>query len=447
MGNFAGLLKASGYSVRGSDENVYPPMSTKLESWGIEIRPGYKPENLEPPADLNIIGNVIRRTNPEAQSIVEQELPYTSFPKALGEFFLKDSHSVVVSGTHGKTTTSSLVAWILTSSDKDPGMLIGGVPGNFNEGFRVGKGAYFVVEGDEYDTAYFDKVPKFVHYHPQSLFMTSLEFDHADIYESVEVIEAEFDKVVALVPENGHIYACASAPRVMARVKNTDAQLITYTARSDVQADWQATNVLNQPDGSSFDLHHAGENLGRFEYTMSGVHNVENAVGACAFAHQQGLSLEEIRCALSSFRGVERRQTVRAEVNGIRIIDDFAHHPTAVRETVRAIRERYPEGRLFAVFEPRSATSSRSYFQTEYAKAFDTADEVIIAAVGRKEIPDAEKLDTEKLAADTGGRQISEVDSIVVTLCEEAKSGDTLLFMSNGGFGGIYDKIEAALKR
>ena len=264
MGNFAGLLRASGYEVRGSDENVYPPMSTKLETWGIEIRQGYKPEHLEPLADLNIVGNVIRRTNPEARSIVERGLNYTSFPKALGELFLEKSHSVVVAGTHGKTTTSSLVAWLLTSAGKDPGMLIGGVPGNFDEGFRVGQGDYFVVEGDEYDTAYFDKVPKFVHYHPKSLFLTSLEFDHADIYDSVETIEKEFDKVVALVPKNGHIYACATAPRVMARVKNCAAQVISYTAREEVVADWAARNIINHAGGSSFELLHKNQNLGEF---------------------------------------------------------------------------------------------------------------------------------------------------------------------------------------
>jgi UDP-N-acetylmuramate: L-alanyl-gamma-D-glutamyl-meso-diaminopimelate ligase len=447
MGNFAGLLKASGYEVRGSDENVYPPMSTKLQSWGIEIRKGYRPEHLEPLTDLYIVGNVIRRTNPEAQSIVKRDLKYTSFPKALGELFLEKRHSVVVAGTHGKTTTSSLVAWLLTSAGRDPGMLIGGVPGNFDEGFREGTGEHFVVEGDEYDTAYFDKVPKFVHYHPKSLFLTSLEFDHADIYDCVETIEAEFDKVVALVPSSGHIYACASAPRVMARVRQTIATVISYTARDDTEADWCARAVTNHADGARFDLVHQGQNLGTFEYTMSGAHNVENAVAAIAFCSNQGLSFEEIKTGLKSFRGVQRRQTVRAIVDGIRIIDDFAHHPTAVKETVAAIRQRYCEGRLFAIFEPRSATSSRAYFQDDYAAAFKQADQVIIAAVGKQNIPDEEKLDTAKLAAQVGGRQIADIDDIVSVLSAEAQNGDTLLFMSNGAFGGIYEKVEKALRQ
>ena len=446
MGNFAGLLKASGYQVRGSDENVYPPMSTKLASWGIEVLSGYSAENTEPVAELYVVGNVIRRTNVEAQEVLQKSLPYTSFPKALGDLFLSKSHSVVVAGTHGKTTTSSLVAWLLMSAGRDPSLLIGGVPGNFNEGFRVGHGSHFVVEGDEYDTAFFDKVPKFVHYHPKSLFLTSLEFDHADIYESVEHIEDAFDRVVALVPRDGHIYACASAPRVMKRVESCQADVVTYTAQDNVSAQWKAENIRNNESGSTFTITHNEKHIGDFEYTMSGRHNVENAVAAIAFCVEQGLEIEEIRHGLRHFEGVQRRQTVRAVVDNVRIIDDFAHHPTAVRETVHAIREKYAHGRLFAIFEPRSATSSRAYFQAEYAKAFDSADRVVIAAVGKQNIPDDEKLDTEQLAKDTGGKNFQSVDEIVTYLCQNAEPGDTLLFMSNGGFGGIYEKIESALK-
>lgn len=446
MGSFAGLLKAAGHDVRGSDQNVYPPMSDKLAAWGIEVRQGYCAENLEPPADLYIVGNVIPRVNPEAQALVASGREYTSFPKALGDRFLKDKHSVVVAGTHGKTTTTSLVAWLLTSAGRDPGMLVGGVPGNFGEGFRLGQGEHFVVEGDEYDTAYWDKVPKFVHYYPRTLFLTSLEFDHADIYPDVETIERAFDGVVALVPEDGRIFACASAPRVMARVERAAAKVETYTARDDVKADWRAVSVETNANGSTFTVFQGKFKVGRFTWPMAGTHNVENAVAAVAFCTREGLSVAQLQEGLTTFEGIARRQTVRAVVDGVRIVDDFAHHPTAVRETVAAVRAQYPDGRVFAIFEPRSATSSRAYFQQAYAEAFGAADVVIIAGVGRKEIAVEERLDIDKLAADTGGRAIADVDEIVAALAGEATSGDTLLFMSNGGFGGIYDKMESALR-
>ena len=450
MGSFAGLLEAAGHRVRGSDDNVYPPMSDKLAAWGIEVRRGYGPDNLDPAPDRVVIGNVIRRTNPEAQAVVERGLPYTSFPKALGDMFLAQRHIIVVAGTHGKTTTANLIAWILTSAGKDPGMLIGGVPGNFGEGFRLGEGDHFVVEGDEYDTAYFDKVPKFLHYRPKTLVVTSLEFDHADIYPNVEAIEAEFDKLVSSMPADGRIIACQSAPRVMERMRNASCEVWTYSARPGVAADWSARDVRSDAAGASFEICRPDAKVGGFHLDLAGIHNVENAVAAVAFAISAGLEVTEIEEALATFRGVERRQTVRAEVDGIRIVDDFAHHPTAVRETVAAVRQRYPDGRLFAVYEPRTATSARAYFQDAYAEAFDAADETIIAGVGRKEIVDDERLDVDKLACDIakrGGRAraIPEVDAIVTTLAAEAKRGDTLLFMSNGGFGGIHGKMKGAL--
>jgi UDP-N-acetylmuramate: L-alanyl-gamma-D-glutamyl-meso-diaminopimelate ligase len=451
MGSFAGLLKSAGYAVRGSDENVYPPMSDKLSAWNIPVLSGYRAENLDPAPDLVIVGNVIKKTNPEAIAALDRRLPYTSFPKALGDLFLSKRHSIVVAGTHGKTTTTSLVAWILTSAGLDPSLLVGGVPRNFGEGFRLGQGDLFVVEGDEYDTAFFDKVPKFLHYHPRSLIVTSLEFDHGDIYPDVAAIERQFEKLVEIVPKDGKIVACASEVRVIDAIRHAKCDVETYTAREGVRATWHARDIEVGPKGSAFTVYRQNIRLGRFELPMSGVHNVENAVAAIALTSGRELSVADIKQAISTFEGVERRQTVRAEIGGVRIIDDFAHHPTAVRETVAAMRARFPGGRLFAIFEPRSATSSRKFFEDEYPKAFDGADEVIIAAVGRKELPDAEKMNVAKIVDELAARglrarHIPEIDAIVATLAAEAKSGDSLLFMSNGGFGGIYSRMETALR-
>ena len=451
MGSFAGLLQAAGYQVRGSDENVYPPMSDKLAAWNIPVLKGYRPENLDPAPDLVVIGNVIRRTNPEAQAVLDRGLPYTSFPKALGDMFLEHRHSVVVSGTHGKTTTSSLLAWLLFAGERDPSLLIGGVPENFGEGFRLGQGEHFVIEGDEYDTAFFDKVPKFVHYRPNTAIITSIEFDHADIYDGVEAIEAQFTKLVDLVPTDGTIVAAAQDPRVMRVVEPARADVQRYSLEETPHSDWHVRDLDFTPDGADFSIFQHRIRLGRFHLPMSGRYNVDNAVAATVVALRLGMSVAEIRDAMAGFKGIARRQTVRGEVDGIRVLDDFAHHPTAVRETIAGIRARYADGRLFAIFEPRTATSSRKYFQDAYASAFSGADEVIIAAVGRADLPDDERLDTVTLAnaiADTGvrARNVPDIDEIVALLQREARPKDTLLFMSNGGFGGIHNKMISALQ-
>lgn len=451
MGSFAGLLKAAGHDVRGSDENVYPPMSDKLRAWGIEVLSGYRAENLDPAPELVVVGNVVKKTNPEAIAVMERGLPYTSFPKALGDLFLADKHSIVIAGTHGKTTTTSLVAFLLAACGRDPGMLVGGVPANFGEGFRLGKGEHFVVEGDEYDTAYFDKVPKFLHYRPTTAVLTSLEFDHADIYADVQAIEREFEKLIQLVPANGRIIACATAPLLTAHLAASRAPYETYTAREGVAADWWVRDVFPTPEGTVFTAMRGPMKIGTFKMSMFGTHNVENALAAIAVTCGMGLTYHEVAEALAKFDGVARRQTLRAEIGGVRVIDDFAHHPTAVKETIAAIRARFPQGKLFAIFEPRTATSSRKYFQDLYAESFDGADEIIIAGVGRKELAETERLDTTMLAdrikeRGKSARNIGEIEQIVRTLAEEAKSGDSLLFMSNGGFGGIYTKIEDALR-
>jgi UDP-N-acetylmuramate: L-alanyl-gamma-D-glutamyl-meso-diaminopimelate ligase len=451
MGSFAGLLQAAGHRVRGSDENVYPPMSDKLAAWGIPVMAGYRPENLEPAPDLVVIGNVVRPDNPEARAAIALGLAHTSFPEALGRFFLEDRRALVVAGTHGKTTTTSLLAWLLASAGRDPGLLVGGVPENFGEGFRLGSGETFVVEGDEYDTAFFDKRPKFLLYRPQVAIMTSLELDHVDIYPNVEAIEARFDELAALIPADGLVVACASSPRVAARRPRARARWETYTADPDRPADWRARDLRPHPGGVDFRLEREGRPLGELFLPMSGEHNVENAVAACAVALREGLSFEAVREGLRSFEGVARRQTVRAEVDGVRIVDDFAHHPTAVGHTLRGLRARYGEGRILAVFEPRTATSARRCFQEAYARAFDAADRVLIAPVGRAGLPPEERLDVERLAKDIASagppaRALADLDAIVADLTDTASAGDTVVFMSNGGFGGIHARVEAALR-
>lgn len=450
MGSFAGLLQAAGHRVRGSDQNVYPPMSDKLRAWGIPVAEGYRAENLEPRPDLVVVGNVVRRDNPEARAAIDGGLDYTSFPEALGRLFLAERRALVVAGTHGKTTTTSLLAWVLAHGGRDPGLLVGGVPENFGEGFRLGAGETFVVEGDEYDTAFFDKRPKFLLYRPWLAILTSLEYDHADIYPDVETIEARFDELTALVPESGRILACATAPRVLARRARAVADWQTYGVETD--AHWAASNLSANAEGTEFSLRREGALLGRLHLPMSGRHNVENAVAVAATALQEGLTLDEVQDGFRTFRGIARRQTVRAEVDGTRIIDDFAHHPTAVKLTLEGLRERYgPGGRIIAIFEPRTATSSRRYFQDAYAEAFDAADEVLIAPVGRSELDTEERLDIEVLAKQIRERGVSArafetLDAILETLVASRRSGDSFVFMSNGGFGAIHARTEAALR-
>lgn len=450
MGSLAGLLKAAGHTVRGSDHNVYPPMSDKLEAWQIPVSQGYRPENLIPKPDLVVMGNVLKRTNPEAQAALAQNLRYASFPETLADLFLTQRRPLVVTGTHGKTTTTSLLAWLLTYAGQDPSMLVGGVPENFGEGFRLGSGPAFVLEGDEYDTAFFDKRPKFLHYRPHLAIMTSLEFDHADIYPDVESIETRFDELARLVPKDGRILACASSELVLKRQQHAKAHWDTYTAQAGVSANWQATQITSTPNGTEFELLNQQKSLGTLMLPMSGQHNVENAVAAIAAAIYEGISFQAIKEGLARFKGVARRQTVVAEVRDIRIIDDFAHHPTAVEKTLAGLKARYPEGRLIAVFEPRSATSARRHFQDAYAQAFTHADLACIAPVGRAELDAHEKLDTQQLAQQisdnhTPAKAFETLDALLNHLVQTAQPKDTLVFMSNGGFGDIHQKIRVAL--
>ncbi|WP_309891162.1 UDP-N-acetylmuramate:L-alanyl-gamma-D-glutamyl-meso-diaminopimelate ligase [Archangium sp.] len=453
MGSFAGMLKAAGYDVTGSDENVYPPMSDMLRNWGIQALTPYSPANLDTAKpDLVIIGNVIRRVNPEATAVRERRIPQMSFPAALGSLFLDRSHSVVVAGTHGKTTTSSIMAHVLVAAGRDPSFLVGGVTQNYSGNYRVGKGAHFVVEGDEYDTAYWDKGSKFLHYRPKTAILTSVEFDHADIFRDLPHYEATFDKFVRLIPKDGRLVVCAAYPNAVKLAQACPGQVVTYVAKEGAQADYTPRNVRFGPEGARFEVLERGTALGEVLLPLSGLHNVENTLAVIGAARGLGLSFEEIAKGLASFQGVKRRQEVRAEVGGILVVDDFAHHPTAVRETIAAIRHRYPDRRLWAIFEPRSNTSRRNIHQEDYAHSFTGATRASLKVPERHDkVPTGEELDVPRVCEDLKKQGIeadhaADVPSLVERVAREAKAGDVLLVMSNGAFGGFIEKLLVSLR-
>lgn len=452
MGSFAGLLQAAGYRVTGSDENVYPPMSDMLKAWNIEALTPYRPENLDAAKpDLVIVGNVIRRVNPEATAMRERGLPHMSFPAALGDLFLASRHSVVVAGTHGKTTTSAMASHVLVHAGRDPSFLVGGVARNYDSNFRLGAGAHFVVEGDEYDTAYFDKGPKFLHYKPRSVILTSVEFDHADIYEDLPHYERSFEKLAALLPDGGHLAVCAAYPNAVRIAKTSKAKVETYAARVD--ADWTCANLSLGPDGARFDVRFRGQSEGEVKMAIPGTHNVENALGVYASLRALGLSHAELAAGLASFTGVKRRQELRGEWKGVAIVDDFAHHPTAVKETIAAVAARYPGRRLVALFEPRSNTSRRNIHQGDYARSFGgAARALILAPKPHDKVPADQQLDAGKLAREISDAGISaesfvEVSALATRALEEAKPGDVWLVMSNGAFGGLIPTLIAGLQK
>ncbi len=394
MGAFAGMLKAAGYEVTGSDENVYPPMSDMLRTWGIEVYTPYAPGNLERARpDLVIIGNVIRRVNPEATAARERGLAQMSFPAAFGALVAAGRHSVVIAGTHGKTTTSALMGHVLAAAGRDPTFLVGGVTLNYGGNFRLGKGEHVVVEGDEYDTAYWDKGPKFLHYRTKTALLTSVEFDHADIYRDLEHYESSYTRLAESLPADGWLGVAASYPRAVALARgHTRATVVTYAW--DLEADYRAHDARFSEAGTTFTIDGpAGESV-ELSIPMSGFHNLENAAGVYAAARSLGLAPGEVAAGMASFRGVKRRQEVRGEVGGVLVVDDFAHHPTAVRETIRALRQRYPTRRLWAVFEPRSNTSRRNIHQVEYQRAFEGAQHVVLRLPeAHDQVPRDEQLD------------------------------------------------------
>jgi len=453
MGSFAGMLKAAGHSVTGSDENVYPPMGDMLRAWGIQALTPYRPENLDvAKPELVIIGNVIRRVNPEATAVRERRLPQMSFPAALGALFLAGRHPVVVAGTHGKTTSSALMGHVLVEAGRDPSFLVGGVTRNYSSNFRVGQGPHFVVEGDEYDTAYFDKGPKFLHYRPRTAIITSVEFDHADIYRDLPHYESSFAKFVDKVPEDGRLVVSAAYSNAVTLARRGRARVVTYQGQEGAMADYVPRNLRFSPEGAHFEVVEEGALLGEVLLPLGGIHNVENALGVFAAARGLGLSFEEIRRGFACFEGVKRRQEVRAELHGILVVDDFAHHPTAVRETIFAVRHRYPTRRLWALFEPRSNTSRRNIHQQEYAHAFTGAARVSLKVPERHDkVPEGEGLDVARLVRELSAQGIAaeaetNVDALVQTVAHQAQPQDLLLVMSNGAFGGFIDKLLTALR-
>jgi UDP-N-acetylmuramate: L-alanyl-gamma-D-glutamyl-meso-diaminopimelate ligase len=456
----AGMLKDLGYDVRGSDANVFPPMSTQLEKLGIPYFEGFQASNLDWKPDLVVVGNMITRANPEAVAMQERGLEYTSFPKMLAEVLIRDRHAIVVAGTHGKTTTSAALAWTLSHAGADPGFMVAGVMRNFERAYSLGTGEYVVVEGDEYDTAYFDKVPKFIHYRPRTGLLTSVEFDHADIYADLASVKREFRRFVGLIPPDGLLVAGVDDPNVREVIADAAAPVQTYGFAAD--ADWRITES-SVPDGvTAFTVAYRQVACATLHTTLIGRHNLLNLLGATAVLRNCGLSFEAIDAGFRTFTGVKNRQEVRGCINNITVIDDFAHHPTAVRETIAAVKAHYfpsaaaadasaRTGRLWSVFEPATAATRRDVFQQEYVEAFGQTDVALIADVNRPEkAPEGQRLSLAQMVRDLrergiDARHISGVDQIVAVLAEQARPGDVILIMSNTGFGGIHDKVLQAL--
>jgi UDP-N-acetylmuramate: L-alanyl-gamma-D-glutamyl-meso-diaminopimelate ligase len=451
MGSLAGMLKDSGYLVTGSDENVYPPMSDFLASCGIEVKIGYQPENLTPKPDLVVVGNTIRKTNPEALALADLGIPYVSFPQALGHYFLSEKSSLVVAGTHGKTTTSSLLAALLHKAGQTPGFMIGGLVQAFGRNYNLEAGPYFVVEGDEYDTAFFDKGPKFLHYMPQITIITSIEFDHADIYADLEAIKQSFLKLVAIMPAEGCIVACFDDPVVREVVSSAKCAVISYG--TNAKSDWTLKNIKVSPDGTSFDVKLKGTFYSNCKNPMPGRHNALNALAVIAVLDLIGFDAKTITDGLSTFEGVRRRQEVRGIVNDITVIDDFAHHPTAVRETLDALKQAYADRRLVAVFEPRTNSSRRQIFQKDYVSSFDKADRVVIREpIPLPDFPEDQLFSSEQLASDLKNRGIgtlsfANTDDILDHLQTTLIPGDVVAILSNGGFDNIHTRLLDMLKK
>jgi UDP-N-acetylmuramate: L-alanyl-gamma-D-glutamyl-meso-diaminopimelate ligase len=450
MASLAGMLQRRGFRVTGSDVAAYPPMSDFLAALDIAVSQPFAVQNLHPRPDLVVVGNAISRGNVELEQVLDQRIPFCSLPQILHDEFLLGKEVLVVAGTHGKTTTTSMLAWIFHTAGLQPSFLIGGIAENFNSSFQLGQGKHFILEGDEYDTAFFDKDPKFLHYFPDSVILTSVEFDHADIYKDLDAVETAFKRLVNLVPRRGRIIAFDMGDSLERCLSGAFCSVERYG--SGASATWRITDLHLEPGRTAWTVMRDGKPWAEFEYAVAGEYNVWNATAAAAMAAGCGVPKEEIAAALKTFKSVKRRLEVRAKVNGITIIDDFAHHPTAIAGTLTALRSNYPGARLWAILEPRSNTLRRNVLQNELAKSLALADEVVVANVFKSEaIPEAERLDSAAVAMQIQkhgrrARMVPTVEGIVQLVAPEMRSGDVVAILSNGGFGGIYEKLPERLK-
>jgi UDP-N-acetylmuramate: L-alanyl-gamma-D-glutamyl-meso-diaminopimelate ligase len=445
MASLAGMLVEQGHEVTGSDENVYPPMSLELARLKIPVTEGYRPENIPEKPAIIVVGNAITRGNPELEHVLNKKLYYTSMAAVVKENFIRGRHSIVVAGTHGKTTTTSLLAWAMECAGAKPSFLIGGVAENFNSSFRITESPFFVIEGDEYDTAYFDKGPKFMHYLPNTVILNNVEFDHADIYRDIEAVKFAFSRLINLIPGKGHLIAGSDSELVKELSARAFCRVESFGI--DEEARWRADNVSFSSSGTSFSVLVAGREFGRYTTPLAGLFNVRNCLAVIAACEMLGFDRSAVADGLAQFKSVKRRLEVRGEVHGVTVIDDFAHHPTAVRETLLAARAKYPGRKLVAIFEPRSYTAQIKLFQQQFENALAEADEAIIARLFHPErytaetaISPAEMLENLKKR----GREayyIPSPDEIVAQLVPRLKGDEVLVIMSNGSFGGIHEKI------
>jgi len=455
MASLAGLLQLQGHRITGSDKAAYPPMSDLLRSLGIPVMEPYAESNLTPTPDLVVIGNALSRGNPEVERVLDERIPFTSMASLLREEFLKGRSPLVVAGTHGKTTTTSMLAWIYQVAAREnpslkPSFLIGGVAENFGTSFQLRPTRSFIVEGDEYDTAFFDKGPKFLHYFPDALIITHVEFDHADIYADLDQVKTAFKRLVNLVPRRGLIVAYDGNENVTECVSRAFCPVERYGFTEN--ADWQIRNLHYENGRMRWQVLRAGAPWGDFGMGLAGEHNALNATAAAALAASQGIPVESIAEALATFKSVKRRLEVRDEINGITLIEDFAHHPTAIRETLRALRAIYPSERIWAVLEPRSNTLRRKVLAGDLVQSLRLADRAVLADVYQQQrIPEAERLNPEEVVRDlnavgTPAELLPDADSIIAAITPRLAPGDVVAILSNGGFDGIYQKLPARLR-
>jgi UDP-N-acetylmuramate: L-alanyl-gamma-D-glutamyl-meso-diaminopimelate ligase len=449
MASLAGLLKQRGFHVSGSDAAAYPPMSDLLRAMQIAVSEPYSEKNLQPRPDLVVVGNAISRGNLELEHILDHRIPFRSMPQVLHENFLRGREPIVVAGTHGKTTTTSMLAWIFQVAGKNPSFLIGGVAENFGTSFALKQSKHFILEGDEYDTAFFDKGPKFLHYFPDSVILTSVEFDHADIYKDLDAVKTAFRRLVNLIPRSGYLVAYDNSQNVDECIARAFCKVERYGMREG--STWHVRNLKFASTETSWTLEREGRNWAELRMSLAGEYNVLNATAAAAMAARYEIPPQVVTEALASFKSVKRRLEVKAEVAGITIIDDFAHHPTAIGETLKALRTRYQNRRLWVILEPRSNTLRRNVFFHELAESLAHADEIVVATVFKAEaIPETERLSTAKLVkelkkAGHRARECQDADAIVESVAPELREGDVVAILSNGGFGGIYEKLPTRL--